>query len=112
MKPITSLLVALLLLAGASATAAPLAPGAAVIPAMPDLALDVVSPLTTTEMATLTGSAPSWVQAGCAAVGGFTGARAGVKQIAKQLGKRVVIGTVCPVCGTVVTVAAIGCLFL
>lgn len=112
MKPLTFLVAVLLLLGGASAASASTDLDTAIKTAIPEVSLDGVSPLTPTEMAALMGSAPSWVQAGCAAIGGFTGARAGVTQIAKQLGKRVVIGTVCPVCGTAITIAAIGCLFL
>ena len=112
MKPLTFLVALLLLLGGTSAASASTTFDTAIKTALPDFSLDGVSPLTPAEMASLTGSAPDWVQAGCAAIGGFTGARAGVVQIAKQLGKRVVIGTVCPVCGTAITIAAVGCLFL
>ena len=112
MKPLSFLLMALLLLAGASAASASLGPNTAVSSAMPEPALAGVTLLTLTEMATLTGSAPDWLIAGCVAVGGFTGGRAAVVQIAKQLGKRIVIGTLCPVCGSVMTIAALGCIFL
>ncbi|MCY3931648.1 MAG: hypothetical protein OXH70_08010 [Acidobacteria bacterium] len=111
MKPLTFLVALLLLLGGGSAASASTGLDTAINTAIPKLSLDGVSPLTLAEMSALTGSAPSWVQAGCAAIGGFTGGRGAVRQIAKQLGKRVVISTVCPVCGTAITIAAVGCLF-
>ena len=108
MKPLASLLLTLLLLAGASGAAASPAPEIAISPAIPEVAVDGASPLTPTDMAALTGGAPDWVVAGCIAIGGFTGGRA----IAKQLAKRAVVSTVCPWCGLGLTVATVGCLFI
>ncbi len=104
MKLLSSLLVALLLLAGASAISA----SAAIAPSISDSALDSSSPLATTEMAVLGGGAPDWVVGGCLAVGGFLGGRA----LAKRLVKRAVVGAVCPVCGTAMTIATVACLFI
>lgn len=112
MKPIVFLVALLSLLVGVSAASASSGLDTAITTGIPDFSLDGFAPLTSVEMAALTGSAPGWVQAGCAAIGGFTGGRAGVVQIAKQLGKRVVVTTVCPLCGTAITIAAVGCLFL
>lgn len=108
MKPLAFFVALLLLLGGASAASASPGLETAVTTAISDLALDGIVSLTPSEMAALTGSAPGWVQAGCAAVGGFSGGRA----LGKHLAKRVVVSTVCPWCGVGLTVAAIGCLFI
>ena len=111
MKRLTSLVLAVSLLCGASAAVASLGADAAMGPAVSAFPPEGVEPVTSSEMSTLTGAAPDWLLAGCVAVGGFTGGRAAVAKIAGHLGKRIVIGTLCPVCGTAMTIAALACIF-
>ena len=113
MFKLASIVTILSLLAAASAFAAP--PVSEILTTTPEAtasSLESVSLLAMNELAQLTGGAPDWVVGSCVAIGGFTGGRSLVKQVAKQLGKRVVIGTLCPWCGVGMTVAAIGCAFL
>lgn len=109
MFKIASILTSLSLLAAASISAAPPVPE--ILITAPDAtasSLESVSLLAMNELAQLTGSAPDWVVAGCAALGGF-GTGWG---LAKKLAKRAVLGAACPACPWIMAGVGVACLLI
>ena len=105
----SSIVASLLILAGASASAAPLALETAnTAPQTRDSAIESASQVAMNELAQLMGGAPDWVVAGCLALGGF-GAGWG---LAMKLAQRAVLGVACPVCAFVVAGVSVGCLLI
>ena len=104
-----SIVVSLSLLAGASASAAPLAlETSTTTPQTRDSPIENASPLAMNELAQLTGGAPDWVVAGCLAFGGF-GSGWG---LAMKLAGRAVLGVACVPCAVGLTIAGVGCLLI
>ena len=109
MFKLASIVTSLSLLAAASASAAPPVPE--ILTTTPEAtasSLESVSLLAMNELAQLTGGAPDWVVAGCAALGGF-GTGWG---LAMKLAKRAVLGVACPVCAWTMAGVGVACLLI
>ncbi len=109
MIKLASIVTSLSLLAGVSASAAPLAlETSTTTPQTRDFAIENASPLAMNELAQLTGGVSDWVVAGCMALGGF-GSGWG---LAMKLAGRAVLGVACPVCAWGMAIAGVGCLLI